>query len=762
MDKRFDDQFKDGFERLLSDMDDAPTWEQASTQRVVDTPAPSRWRSPLVAVAAFAFTLIAIGSVVFLASRDGAPVAAETVDYMKIEWSEELVLRCEGMSIKDNGGFGSATIEVWGPNADGLLVVDVTAPDGTVDHRIVEFSPESGNTQRTWSSPDSDTLQDGDDATPYRDAECFIDVGTGGESYAMSSRPIAPVTFQYGVFIALPTEFPNGDPRDFPAELEAGAVANDDVWRGVPVVVYTRSTTAEESNARFAAVQTSTVESWIDMGENRFERSTFDNGNEVLGGNTTVIEVVERSVVPASSVSFSTEDLTLAYEESSITEEDAVDTVTTTIAFDTEAEQMVFYTYGNWVNQTGLNQDDLDVWTMRLEMMCDVGYVPTPGGTPMTDLATAYIEEDAERSVRDDGSLPTIEEAAEALWISVADPRACGRRWDDQAFYSPVFEAEALNSADAALTAIGEVRIFHMNATDTEYLDEVISRNLAAIESDGVSAAEASRRQAIVDDAEEFRQAKLTQATIAEALLTELQARYLELLGDTKVPAPQITLKGPETVYSQDGIITVEGFVDQYAYASVDGVDIPSHVGDQSDTFFTGEVSYPPGEQTIEVTATNHAGVSSITSFTLIVDPSFEIQFGYLSDIVPTGGDGWTLIVDRAEWFSNEAAGQAAFEDGVISDPNDLPNPFYVRNLEELAEEQLTRSDASITVQACWLDGPCIAEELVDMDTFAKMFDDPTYSERELGWAWFTYPPSPVWLTIDRGVVVQIQEQYVP
>lgn len=63
-----------------------------------------------------------------------------------------------------------------------------------------------------------------------------------------------------------------------------------------------------------------------------------------------------------------------------------------------------------WVNQTGLNQSDEGVWSDRLDAICatDPDY---------TGLAERYVTEDAEHSVRSDGSLPTAEEALDTVLI---------------------------------------------------------------------------------------------------------------------------------------------------------------------------------------------------------------------------------------------------------------------------------------------------------------------------------------------------------
>jgi hypothetical protein len=63
-----------------------------------------------------------------------------------------------------------------------------------------------------------------------------------------------------------------------------------------------------------------------------------------------------------------------------------------------------------WLNQLGLNQTDEDVWSARLDTIC-------AADSDLLGLAEQYVVEDAEYSVRSDGTLPTPEDAKESLEI---------------------------------------------------------------------------------------------------------------------------------------------------------------------------------------------------------------------------------------------------------------------------------------------------------------------------------------------------------
>lgn len=138
------ERYRAGFERIVGDTPEPPKWEQVSAASVqpaggLVTSTPTR--RALVAFAAAVATLVMSGAVVVSVRGGSAPVVGPTVDYTRLSWSNVVELRCLGMQISDNGGFDQATIEIWGPNAQGLLRVDATAPDGWVERLVLERTP---------------------------------------------------------------------------------------------------------------------------------------------------------------------------------------------------------------------------------------------------------------------------------------------------------------------------------------------------------------------------------------------------------------------------------------------------------------------------------------------------------------------------------------------------------------------------------------------------------------------------------------------
>ena len=75
-----DDRFVEGFDRIIAESPEGPTWEQFSAKQTDREPRLDRTRKPwLVAIGAFALTVVVIGAVaVFMSGGSGAPVAADS------------------------------------------------------------------------------------------------------------------------------------------------------------------------------------------------------------------------------------------------------------------------------------------------------------------------------------------------------------------------------------------------------------------------------------------------------------------------------------------------------------------------------------------------------------------------------------------------------------------------------------------------------------------------------------------------------------
>jgi hypothetical protein len=226
----------------------------------------------------------------------------------------------------------------------------------------------------------------------------------------------------------------------------------------------------------------------------------------------------------------------------------------------------------------------------------------------------------------------------------------------------------------------------------------------------------------------------------------------------TLAGAPVIHLAGSNVVYSAAGSVQVEGFADRRVDVTVGGVAATVSPVEAGPTIFSADLALDPGVHVIAVTAADHStGTRTVQFLTVIVDPSLEEQFAYLYIV------GGSVVADYAEWFTGEAATQAAREDGALPPQQPEEEGFYIRNLDPSTQVLTLADNPVIVLWACYQEPlPCLTREAVDAETWADLMADPESDYNLVGWWWYGDGYLPYWLTIDDGVVVQVQEQYLP
>jgi hypothetical protein len=229
----------------------------------------------------------------------------------------------------------------------------------------------------------------------------------------------------------------------------------------------------------------------------------------------------------------------------------------------------------------------------------------------------------------------------------------------------------------------------------------------------------------------------------------------------TLAEAPVVRLTSPGIVYSRTGAVHVEGFADRLVDVTVGGVAanlIPVWGGPTS---FSADLVLDPGVHVIGVTvADRYTKTRTIQLVTAIVDPNLVEQFAYVVSIDVADG---TVTVDPAEWFNGEEAVQAAHEDGAIPPEQEfVDDDFYIRNLDPQTRVLSLADTPVVVLQACYQQGPCLTTSAVDGDTWADLIADPEAGYDLVGWWWYGGGHLPYWFTLDDGVIVQVQEQYLP
>ncbi|MEZ5176621.1 MAG: hypothetical protein R2823_10550 [Acidimicrobiia bacterium] len=292
----------EGFERLTADAGDGPDWSELGAPAFGTSKTPGRRGGLLVGLAVGVVIVMTVGVVALSRTGGGTPVAASAIEYVKLAWSQEAELACVGMDTHDNGGFDDATIEMWGPNADGLVRIDATAPDGMVERILLEYSVEEGRSEPLGTSHEGVGRSD----TVFHVSACVTSDADGTDSYSVAQSPMAHQGADLMAFVRVPSVDSVGSPFDAKQWLELGGASEDGEWLGTPVTIYTMSTT-EDTELGGQTRRTSTT--WFDPLRTRYERVFHDSRSETLGSVKWVVEVVERKTVAESSVSFSAEEL---------------------------------------------------------------------------------------------------------------------------------------------------------------------------------------------------------------------------------------------------------------------------------------------------------------------------------------------------------------------------------------------------------------------------------------------------------------------
>jgi len=100
------------------------------------------------------------------------------------------------------------------------------------------------------------------------------------------------------------------------------------------------------------------------------------------------------------------------------------------------------------------------------------------------------------------------------------------------------------------------------------------------------------------------------------------------------------------------------------------------------------------------------------------------------------------IVVDVIQFLTGEAAKQASVADG---NGDDVPNDYYIRNVNPRLRTLALAADANVTV----LDAVDPARSVrADVPALANLVSHS--------------PVTPYWLTVSGGRVVKVEQQYLP
>ncbi len=127
--------------------------------------------------------------------------------------------------------------------------------------------------------------------------------------------------------------------------------------------------------------------------------------------------------------------------------------------------------------------------------------------------------------------------------------------------------------------------------------------------------------------------------------------------------------------------------------------------------------------------------------------------FGFVREVDDVGTGALVLDVDVAHMLHGDEARRAAVADRVIDAPDELPNDYYIRNLDAAT----VRFQLSITATVVLL-GPSGGPELrtTKVNELLSLYGASVPEERR----WMR--GAPYWITIEGGVVRRLEMQYLP
>lgn len=170
----------------------------------------------------------------------------------------------------------------------------------------------------------------------------------------------------------------------------------------------------------------------------------------------------------------------------------------------------------------------------------------------------------------------------------------------------------------------------------------------------------------------------------------------------------------------------------------------PSSTAAEDSTSVTGEVSTgSSGSSTTEegagATPTTAGTPGTTTAGAALEDGR---HFGFLQSL-DLGGR--TIAFDLAEFYTGDEANAEALADGVISEGESVDDDYYIRNVNPLVRVVPLGSDVGVLIVDCSGSG-CVTTGgvLEDLQALAET------------------RPVPVWIQVDSGGVVAIEEQYQP
>ncbi len=131
-------------------------------------------------------------------------------------------------------------------------------------------------------------------------------------------------------------------------------------------------------------------------------------------------------------------------------------------------------------------------------------------------------------------------------------------------------------------------------------------------------------------------------------------------------------------------------------------------------------------------------------------EPEITKECGILKRVYTSGSKNY-LDIDYVQFLTGEKADEAAREDGEIGPGEHVPNDYYIRNVNPKIRTFEIGEDVEIVVETYPIttEGFVLRKQELDFATFKQAFENNEVTTL-------------FWITLRDGVVVKIEEQYVP
>ena len=182
-----------------------------------------------------------------------------------------------------------------------------------------------------------------------------------------------------------------------------------------------------------------------------------------------------------------------------------------------------------------------------------------------------------------------------------------------------------------------------------------------------------------------------------------------------------------------------------------DGPDLAAQTGARGPTAEPSAQTGPTG--ITPATGATGATATGATGATAPAELEDGRHFGFIETVDAPGG---SITFDLAYFFTGDEANEVAAERG---DETPDPNDYYVVNDNPRLRDLALAPDVTISVfdwNRC-----CDEQVVVDITTFADVMAQPDGSVEMDGQLYYGVL-SPYWVTVEDGVVTEIEEQYLP